>query len=148
MSAEDNKVLVRRYFEDAWNKHNPALVDEIYASDFVDRSPDIPGIAHTRDGLKQFMGVYLRAFPDADIIIEDQLVEGDRVVTRWTGRGTQTGEFMEMPPSGKKVAVPGVQIDRFSGGKIVEEWTLFDQLGMLQQLGAVPATKQPTLAAR
>jgi len=148
MSAEDNKALVRRYFEDAWNKHNPALVDEIYASDFVDRSPDIPGIAHTRDGLKQFMGVYLRAFPDADITIEDQLVEGDRVVTRWTGRGTQTGEFMEMPPSGKKVAVPGVQIDRFSGGKIVEEWTLFDQLGMLQQLGAVPATKQPALAAR
>ncbi len=94
------------------------------------------------------MGVYLRAFPDADITIEDQLVEGDRVVTRWTGRGTQTGEFMEMPPSGKKVAVPGVQIDRFSGGKIVEEWTLFDQLGMLQQLGAVPATKQPALVAR
>jgi len=148
MSAENNKALVRRYFEDAWNKHNPALVDEIYATDFVDRSPDIPGIAHTRDGLKQFMGVYLRAFPDADITIEDQLVEGDRVVTRWTGRGTQTGEFMEMPPSGKKVAVPGVQIDRFSGSKIVEEWTLFDQLGMLQQLGAVPATKQPALAAR
>ncbi len=148
MSAENNKALVRRYFEDAWNKHNPALVDEIYATDFVDRSPDIPGIAHTRDGLKQFMGVYLRAFPDADITIEDQLVEGDRVVTRWTGRGTQTVEFMGMPPSGKKVAVPGVQIDRFSGGKIVEEWTLFDQLGMLQQLGAVPATKQPALAAR
>ena len=148
MSAENNKALVRRYFEYAWNKHNPALVDEIYATDFVDRSPDIPGIAHTRDGLKQFMGVYLRAFPDADITIEDQLVEGDRVVTRWTGRGTQTGEFMEMPPSGKKVAVPGVQIDRFSGGKIVEEWTLFDQLGMLQQLGAVPAPRQPTVATR
>ena len=148
MSAENNKALVRRYFEDAWNKHNPALVDEIYATDFVDRSPDIPGIAHTRDGLKQFMGVYLRAFPDADITIEDQLVEGDRVVTRWTGRGTQTGEFMEMPPSGKKVAVSGVQINRFSGGKIVEEWTLFDQLGMLQQLGAVPAPRQPAVAAR
>jgi len=148
MSAEDNKALVRRYFEDAWNKHNPALVDDIYAADFVDRSPDIPGIAHTRDGLKQFMGVYLRAFPDAKITIEDQLVEGDRVVTRWTGRGTQTGEFMELPPSGKKVVVLGVQIDRFSGGKIVEEWTLFDQLGMLQQLGAVPAPGQPAAAAR
>ncbi len=148
MSAEDNKALVRRYFEDAWNKANPALVDEIYAADFVDRSPDVPGIAHTRDGLKQFMGVYLRAFPDANITVEDQLVEGDRLVTRWTARGTQTGEFMEMPPSGKKVAITGIQIDRFSGGKIVEGWTLFDQLGMLQQLGAVPATRQPALAAR
>jgi steroid delta-isomerase-like uncharacterized protein len=148
MSAEDNKALVRRYCEEAWNKHNPAVVDQIYATDFVDRSPDIPGIPHTRDGLKQFMGVYLRAFPDANMTIEDQLVEGDRVVTRWTGRGTQTGQFMEMPPSGKKVAVPGVQIDRFSGGKIVEEWTLFDQLGMLQQLGAIPTPAQPAVSAR
>ena len=148
MSAEDNKALVRRYCEEAWNKHNPAVVDQIYATDFVDRSPDIPGIPHTRDGLKQFMGVYLRAFPDANITVEDQLVEGDRVVTRWTGRGTQTGEFMDMPPSGKRVAVPGIQIDRFSGGKIVEEWTLFDQLGMLQQLGAIPAPGQPAVAAR
>jgi steroid delta-isomerase-like uncharacterized protein len=148
MSAEDNKALVRRFHEDAWNKHNPAVVDEIYAADFVDRSPDIPGIPHTREGLKQFMGVYLRAFPDANITVDDQLVEGDRVVTRWTGRGTQTGEFMQMPPSGKKVAVQGVQIDSFSGGKIVESWTLFDQLGMLQQLGAVPASGQPAVAAR
>ena len=148
MPAENNKALIRRYFEDAWNKHNPAVVDEIYAADFVDRGPDIPGIAHTRDGLKQFMGMYLRAFPDANITVEEQLVEGDRVVTRWTGYGTQTGEFMDMPPSGRKVAVPGVQIDRFAGGKIVEEWTLFDQLGMLQQLGAVPAPKQPAVVAR
>jgi len=148
MSADDNKALVRRYLEDAWNKHNPAVVDEIYAANYVDRSPDIPGIPHTRDGLKQFMGMYLRAFPDANITIDDQLVEGDRVVTRWTGHGTQTGELMEMPPSGKTVAVPGVQIDRLSGGKIVEGWVLFDQLGMLQQLGAIPAPGQTAVAAR
>ncbi len=148
MSADDNKALVRRFYEDAWNKHNPAVVDEIYAANYVDRSPDIPGIPHTRDGLKQFMGMYLRAFPDANITIEDQLVEGDRVVTRWTGHGTQTGQLMEMPPSGKTVAVPGVQIDRLSGGKIVEGWVLFDQLGMLQQLGAIPAPAQTAVAAR
>ena len=148
MSADDNKALVRRFIEDAWNKHNPAVVDEIYGANFVDRSPDTPGIAHTRDGLKQFIGVYLRGFPDGNITIDDQLVEGDKVVTRWTGRGTQTGEFMEMPPSGKTVAVPGVQIDRVSGGRIVESWTYFDQLGMLQQLGAIPAPAQPALAAR
>ncbi len=148
MSADDNKALVRRFYEDAWNKHNPAVVDEIYAANYVDRSPDIPGIPHTRDGLKQFMGMYLRAFPDANITIEDQLVEGDRVVTRWTGHGTQTGQLMEMPPSGKTVAVPGVQIDRLSGGKIVEGWVLFDQLGMLQQLGAIPAPGQTAVAAR
>src|SRR5207244_7625397 len=101
-----------------------------------------------RHRLKQLIGIYLHALPDANVTVEEQLVDGDRVVTRWTGRGTQTGEFMEMPPSGKKVAVPGVQIDRFSGDKIVEEWALFDQLGMLQQLGAVPAPRQPTVATR
>jgi steroid delta-isomerase-like uncharacterized protein len=146
MSADDNKALVRRFYEDAWNKHNPAVVDEIYAADFVDRSPDIPGIPHTRDGLKQFLVMYLRAYPDANIRIEDQLAEGDRVVTRWTGRGTQTGELMGMPPGGKSVAVAGVQIDRFAGGRIVESWTLFDQLGMLQQLGVVEAPKQAAAA--
>jgi steroid delta-isomerase-like uncharacterized protein len=148
MSAEDTKGLVRRFYEDAWNKHNPAVVDEIYAADFIDRSPDIPGIAHTRDGLKQFMGAYLRAFPDANLTVDDQLVDGDRVVTRWTGRGTQTGELMDLAPTGKQVAVTGIQIDRIAGGKIVESWTLFDQLGMLQQLGAVPASREPALAAR
>jgi steroid delta-isomerase-like uncharacterized protein len=148
MSAEDNKALVRRFYEDAWNKHNPAVVDDMYRADFVDRSPDIPGIPHTRDGLKQFMGVYLRAFPDARITVEDQLVEGDRVVTRWTAHGTQTGEFMEMAPSGKTVSVTGIQIDRLSGGKIIESWTLFDQLAMLQQLGAVPTLRQAAVAGR
>ena len=148
MSAENNKALVRRFYDEAWNKHNPAVVDEIYAADWVDTSPPIPGIPQTRDGLKQFMGEYLRAYPDARITIEDQLVEGDRVVTRWTGRGTQTGELMDLAPTGKKVAVAGVQIDRLTGGKIVESWTLFDQLGMLQQLGAVPAPRQPAAAAR
>jgi steroid delta-isomerase-like uncharacterized protein len=148
MSAEDNKALVRRFYEDAWNKHNPAVVDEIYRADFVDRSPDIAGIPHTREGLKQLMGQYLRAFPDVRITVEDQLAEGDRVVTRWTGHGTQTGELMDLPPSGKTAEVPGVQIDRLAGGKIVESWTLFDQLGMLRQLGAIPMPKVPAAAGR
>jgi steroid delta-isomerase-like uncharacterized protein len=148
MSAEDNKALVRRFFEDSWNKHHPAVVDEIFSADFVDRSPELPGIPHTREGVKQLMGMYLRGFPDATITVEDQLVDGDRVVTRWTGRGTHTGEFMDLPPTRKTVTVAGIQIDRISGGTIVESWTSFDQLGMLQQLGAVPASRQPAVAAR
>ena len=148
MSAMENQTLVRRYFEESWNKHNPAVVDEVYSADFVDSSPEIPGIPPTREGLKQFMGVYLTAFPDANITIEDQITDGDRVVTRWTGRGTQTGEFMSMPPTGKTVAVAGIQIDRFSGGKIVESWVSFDQLGMLQQLGFIPVLQQTAVAAR
>jgi steroid delta-isomerase-like uncharacterized protein len=148
MSAMDNQTLVRRYFEEAWNKHNPAVVDELFSADYVDSSPEIPGIPPTREGLKQFMAVYLTAFPDANITIEDQLTDGDKVVTRWTGRGTQTGEFMNMPPTGKAASVAGMQIDRFAGGKIVESWVSFDQLGMLQQLGFIPAPQQTAVAAR
>jgi steroid delta-isomerase-like uncharacterized protein len=148
MSAEDNKALVRRFLEDVWNKHDPAVVDEIFAADFVGRGPEIPGFPPTREGLKEFVRVYLRAFPDTHFTVEDQLVEGDRVVTRWTGRGTQTGELMDMPPSGKTVTIPGVRIDRLSGGKIVETWIFWDQLLMLQQLGAVPAPRPPAVAPR
>jgi steroid delta-isomerase-like uncharacterized protein len=82
--------------------------------------------------------MYLGAFPDAEVTIEDQLAEGDKVVTRWTGRGTHQGELMGVPPSGNRVEVPGITISRIEGGKIVEEWENYDALGMMQAIGAVP----------
>jgi steroid delta-isomerase-like uncharacterized protein len=83
--------------------------------------------------------MYLAAFPDTRMVIEDQVVKGDEVVTRWTATGTHKGELMGMPPSGKHVRVAGITIDRLEGGKIVEYWSSFDQLGMLRQLGAIPS---------
>jgi steroid delta-isomerase-like uncharacterized protein len=148
MSSEQNKALIRRFFDEAWNKHNPAAVDEFFAADFVDRSAPIPGISQNREGLKQFIAQYVRAFPDAHINVEDQVQDGDKVVTRFTARGTQTGELMGMPASGKKVAITGLQLDRISGGKVVESWVEFDQLLMLQQIGVVPAPAEPVAAIR
>jgi steroid delta-isomerase-like uncharacterized protein len=85
------------------------------------------------------VNLYHGAFPDAQITVEDQIAEGDKVVTRWTGRGTHQGEFMGVPPSGNRVEIAGMTLDRFSRGKIAESWTNYDALGMMQQIGAMPS---------
>ncbi len=87
---------------------------------------------------------YRRAFPDTQFVIDEQIAEGDRVMTRWTAHGTHKGEFPGIPVTGRKAEVSGVQVDRFVNGKIVETWSVFDQLGLMQQLGAVPAMGQKT----
>ena len=138
MSTEDNKALVRRFFEDGWNKQNLALVDELLSADYVDHNLP-PGFPPTRDGFKQSASMYWSGFPDGRLTIEDQVAEGDVVVTRWSGRATHTGEFMGIAPTGKQVAVDGITINRVADGKFVETWLQFDRLGLLQQLGAVPA---------
>jgi predicted ester cyclase len=147
MSTEENKALVRRFFEDGWNKQNLALVDELLSADYVDHDLP-PGFPPTRDGFKQSASMYWSGFPDGRLEIEDQVAEGDRVVTRWSGRATHTGEFMQIAPTGKQVAVAGITINRVAGGKLVENWLQFDRLGLLQQLGVVPAPGQTPAAAR
>ena len=148
MSTEDNKALVRRFFEQIWNKHNLALVDELFSADYVDHDDFPPGIPPTRDGFKQFASMYFSGFPDGRIDIEEQVAEGDTVVSRWTGRATHTGEFMGIAPTGKQVVVGGININRVADGKLVENWGQFDRLLMLQQLGVVPAPGQAPAAAR
>jgi predicted ester cyclase len=138
MSTEDNKHLVRRFFEEGWNKQDLALVDALLSADYVDHNLP-PGLPPTREGFKQSASMYWRAFPDGRLTIEEQVAEGDTVVTRWSGRATHTGEFMQIAPTGKQVAVDGITINRVTGGKFVESWLQFDRLGLLQQLGVVPA---------
>ncbi len=114
------------------------LVDEIYAPDYVGHDPAMPEDVRGVDGAREFYSMYTSAFPDAEITIEDQLAEGDTVATRWTARGTHQGELMGVQPSGNRVEVMGVTISRIEGGKIVEEWDIYDALGMMQAIGAVP----------
>jgi predicted ester cyclase len=92
--------------------------------------------------LKELAAGYLRAFPDLRMSIEDQIAEGDRVVTRWTAQGTHKGSLEGIAPTGKAVKVTGIVVDRFAGGKWVEEWESFDELGMMQQIGAIPAASR------
>ena len=134
--ADTNKEIVRRVGVEPW-EGNLGVIDELVATDYVGHDPSQPEL-HGPDGVKGFVTTYLSAFPDGRITIDDQLAEGDLVATRWTGRGTHQGELMGIPASGKQVTVSGITISRLEDGKIVEEWSNWDTLGMLQQLGAVP----------
>lgn len=135
--SEENKALARRW-ADIFNEGNLDLVDEIFALDFVGHDPAMPEDVRGVEGAREFYSAYRSAFPDAEITIEAQLAEGDMVATRWTGRGTHQGELMGVQPSGNRVEVMGNTISRIEGGKIVEEWDIYDALGMMQAIGAVP----------
>ena len=134
--SEQNKALNRRIFE-AIGSQNLDALDELIAADTVDHAlpPEMPpGL----DGQKAFMGMFISAFPDINMTVEDEIAEGDKVVTRWTATGTHTGELMGIPATGKQVIIKGVDINRFSDGKNVEHWGQMDQMGLMQQLGVVP----------
>ena len=141
MTAEENKQLARRAFEEIWNQGNVNAIDDLYAADQVSYGLGIDVPAGT-EGIKQFVSIYRTAYPDTHFTIEDQIAEGDKVVTRWSAIGTHRGELMGIAPTGKRVTVTGITINRIAGGKIVETWNNFDALGQLQQLGVIPVPGQ------
>ena len=122
--SEDNKVLVRRYFEETMSKGNMAFVDEIADGAMA-------------ESLKRGAAGLRSAFTDVHDQVQDQFAEGEKVVTRFSGGGVHRGVFMGVAPTGKTVTWTGISIDRFEAGKIVERWTEINVLGVLQQLGAV-----------
>ena len=128
MSKEANKKLARRIVEEMWNTQNLKVVDDVYASEF--------GGGHA--ATKQFVSANLAAFPDLQITIQDQIAEDDLVATRYVMRATHLGEFANIPPTGKSFTITGIEIHRFTDGKLVELWNIPDMLGMLQQLGVIP----------
>ena len=137
MSTEENKAIIRRYFEELFNQGNLSVADEIIAEGY---QSTLPGVGPGPDGQKQFYQMYQAAFPNLHFTIEDMIAEGDKVVTRWTARATHQGEFQGIAPTGKQVTVSGISIDRIADGKMQETWTNYDQLGMLQQLGVIPTS--------
>ncbi len=138
MSTEDNKALMSRFLEEVFNKKKLAALDEFIAPNQVDHTLP-PFLPTTPEGTKQAINIFLKAFPDVHLTVEDMIAEGDKVVTRYTSRGTQKGVFMGIPPTGKQITISSIIIARIADGKIVEEWGLDDQMGMLQQLGIIPA---------
>jgi steroid delta-isomerase-like uncharacterized protein len=138
MSAEVNKAIVRREVEEIFSRGNLDAADEIYAPDYVGHEPTTPEDIRGLEGAKQYAAVYREAFPDLQVTVEDQIAEGDRVATRFTARGTHQGELEGIAPTGNRVEITGIVISRVADGKIAEDWTNFDALGMLQQIGAVP----------
>lgn len=134
---EHNKELVRRFIA-GLNEGNLDVFDELLAPDFVDHTP-LPGVSPTREGWKSAFPTERAAFPDLHFHIEDEIAEGDRVVVRSKGTGTHQGKFMSISATGKEIAVDNVTIFRIAGGKISARWTVFDALGLMVQVGALPS---------
>ena len=141
--SEENKALVRREFEEMFNQGgNLDAAGEFYAPDYVLHDPTF-GEVRGIDGAKEFARTYRDAFPDLEVTIEDQMSDGDKVISRFISSGTHDGETQDLgPATGNKVEITGITIDRFAGGRIVEEWTNYDALGLLQQIGLVPEPEQ------
>jgi steroid delta-isomerase-like uncharacterized protein len=134
MSTEENKAVARRVLDEMFNKGNLDVADELLAPDYVDHDPAMPEDIHGPEGFKQYVSGYRSAFSDLHLEFEDQIAEGDKVVTRWTGTGTHDGELSGIPPTGKRVTLPGMEIVRISGGKLVEGWEGYDTMNLMRQL--------------
>jgi steroid delta-isomerase-like uncharacterized protein len=140
MAEEENKALLRRAVEEVFSAQgNVDVADEIFAPDCVGMNPTDPQDVRGPEGAKELANMYRSAFPDVRLIIEEQVAEGDKVVTRWIAYGTHQGEMMGIAPTGNQVRVEGITISHIQEEKIVQEWELFDTLGLMQQLGAAPA---------
>lgn len=138
MSADPLKVRARQFFAEVWNAHNPDAVDEYLAEDFRQERP-LPGVSPDRNGIKEWVRTTTEAFPDVSFSIDEQLGEGDTVVTRWTVRGTHEGSFMGIPATGKTIEVVGFTRTRYADGKAQSNYILRDTFGLMRQLGARPA---------
>ena len=143
MSAE-NKTLARRVREEIWKVGKLEVADEIIDTNCAThvQDPITPDFGRGPNGTRQLVSLYRSAFPDVQMTIDDIVAEGDKVMVRWTGRGTHKGQLLNLAPTNKQVSVTGIDVYRISRLKIQETWINWDALSFLQQLGAIPALGQ------
>src|SRR5215210_5020962 len=144
MSAEENKEKARRLMEEAFGQGKTEVIDEVLHSDFVCYDPNSEtGEIRGAETIKGEIEYFRQAVPDLTYTVEDQVAEGDEVVTRYTVSGTHQGEFFGIPGTGNRIEFTGINIDRFDeSGKLVEEWPEYDLLGAMRQMGAIPEPQQ------
>jgi steroid delta-isomerase-like uncharacterized protein len=148
MSAE-NKAIVRRLYEEVWNKRKLELVSEIISPSHALQAPNVAGTAIGPEAYKRQVLRFLEGYSDLHWTIEDLIAEEDKVVACWTISGTHRGEYLGIPATNKKVSVDGITIHHIANGKIMDSYSNWDALGMMQQIGVVPALGQPkSLTAR
>jgi steroid delta-isomerase-like uncharacterized protein len=133
-----NSAVVERFVEEVINQGRLEVANEIVALDFVELDP-LPGQRQGREGLKEVIAMMRSGFPDIQWVTEETIEEGEKVVSRFTWTGTHRGDFLGIPATGKSVKVKGVVIDRVAGGRMSDSRILMDSLGMMQQLGVIPA---------
>jgi steroid delta-isomerase-like uncharacterized protein len=141
MSEAENKTIAERFNEDVWGRGDEAALEELLAPDFVDHDA-LPGQSPDREGHRQILAEFRSAFPDLHVTTEDVVAEGDKVVSRWTARGTHQGELLGIAPTGNGVTIKGIDVLRIAGGRIVERWAQSNDLELMQQLGVVPTPGQ------
>ena len=139
MSPEDWK-RIDRVTTEIWNDGRLDLVDGVVAPDYVRHDPAFPEEVRGPEGYKRYVRALMEPFPDGKIFVEDVIVDpsGNKAAIRWTWRATHTGDFMGIPPTGKRVELAGISIVRAENGKLVECWDGYDSVGLLRQLGVAP----------
>jgi predicted SnoaL-like aldol condensation-catalyzing enzyme len=142
--ATGNKEIVRRVIEGVWT--DDTVIDELISDDYIGHDPAMPETIRGRQGAKANYKQYKDGFEGAHITVIEQIEEGDTVGTRWEGRGTHTGDVMGIAPTGREIVVTGQTLSKLRDGKIIEEWTNWDTVGMLQQIGAIPTGAAATTA--
>jgi steroid delta-isomerase-like uncharacterized protein len=146
--TEDNKALVRRFFEEFCNQRKMNIGEELFYPNHLHHDSASPWVGPGAEGMRQLISTYTNAFPDAHWSVDEMLATGDTVVTRWTGKGTHGAELLGFAPTNKYVVVPGIWIHRVTGSKISESWNSWDTLGMFQQLGILkPLAQEKSQAA-
>ena len=136
MTSQDHKAVVRRFYEEVWNKGNVGVADEVFASDYVRHDLRASAASPGPEGQKQIAAAFRAAFPDLRFDVEMVLEDGDYVVARWTASGTHSGAWGDVEPTGQFVTFAGVNIFRFENGLVAEIWNHRDDLGLCEQLGA------------
>jgi steroid delta-isomerase-like uncharacterized protein len=138
--ASRNAELAKRFHEDIFERGDFDAADQILTKDFVTHSPGAPAdFLHGPDGAKEYARAIRAGLPDLSITHDDIVIEGDKVVIRWSATGTHKGELLGIPPTGKPVEITGFDLFRIEGDRIAEMWQNWDALGLMQQVGAIPA---------
>ena len=146
--SEQNKAVVRRVFDELWNKGNLPVADELFASTYTHHDPSTPDAGRGPESEKKRVTLYRTALHDLRLTIEDIIAEGEMVTARWSCRGTHKGDLNGIAPTGKQIAISGISMVRFASGKMVEGWINWDALGLMQQLGVVPDVAKTKAVAR
>lgn len=137
VTTVQHKSIIRRILDEAFTQGNLAIVDELVAPDSISHHMSW-GMPANRMGLKQLIAMFRTAFPDLLCTVEDDIHQDDKVAAHWTMCGTHTGMFLGNSPTGKSISARGLIYARIENGQVIENWTLIDQMSMLQQLGLVP----------
>jgi steroid delta-isomerase-like uncharacterized protein len=136
--SEQNKAIVRRLFEELWNKGNLSVADQLFSPNYAHHDPSTPDFGRGPESERKRATLYRTAFPDLQLTIEDMIAEGETVMARWSCRGTHKGDLSGIAPTGKQFTISGVTIARLTNGKLAEGYVNWDALGLMQQLGVAP----------